>query len=176
MPIREEFPEAGSNYLDGESDGWEYTTIFSGSNLEATFEMIRQFLKEEGYGNVPLPADAEELLLFKYPNRQGQIAMFSEPGYVHNPIKILFHPHKRRKNALILKIYNEQHPKHLLKFHGVLNEEPGEKDKGQGKKEVKKRVRKIPENQMAIKELESTSTPPDSPKKGRKKNQKKGNG
>jgi hypothetical protein len=88
MPLRDDFPPAGSDYLDGESDGYEYQTVFGGSRLESTYEMVRQFLAEEGYEDVPLPKDAEELKLFRLPTRNKQILMFEDNGYVHNPIKI----------------------------------------------------------------------------------------
>jgi hypothetical protein len=120
MPIREQFPEAGSGYLDGESDGWEYRTVFSGASLAHSYEMVKQFLQEEGYGDIPVPETAEELLLFKHPRRNGQLLLFAEQGYVHNPIKIFFHPHRNRSKTLILCLYNEAYPDHLLRFHGVL--------------------------------------------------------
>jgi hypothetical protein len=120
MPIREQFPEAGSSYLDGESDGWEYRTIFSGSSLALSYDMVKKFLQEEGYEDVPLPKTVEELLLFKHPRVNGQITLFAEQGYIHNPIKILFHPYRNRSKTLILCLYNEAHEDHLLRFHGVL--------------------------------------------------------
>ena len=120
MALREEFPPAGSDYLGGESDGYEYRTTFSGSNLEQSYEMIRQFLQEEGYENVPLPKDAEELLLFRLPTRNKQILMFEDNGYVHNPVKIIFPHDRRQKRRLTLCIYNESDPEHLLKFHRIL--------------------------------------------------------
>lgn len=117
MALREEFPPAGADYLGGESDGCVYRTVFSGSNLEQTFQMVRIFLKEEGYGDVPLPADAEELSLFRLPTRNRQILLFEDNGYVHNPVKILFPNDRRQKRTLILEIYNEQAEGHLLRFH-----------------------------------------------------------
>ncbi len=117
--IKEEFPPAGSDYEGGTSDGWEYKVTFAGSTLAYSFEMIRQFLEEEGYGDVPLPASAKELLLFRIPTRNRQILMFDDNGYVHNPIKILFPISGRKKSLLTLFIYNEQSPEHLLRFHGV---------------------------------------------------------
>ena len=117
MGLRENFPEPGSNYLDGVSDGYEYKTVFSGRSLDASFEMIRQFLKEEGFGEVPLPKDTEELLLFRWPTRNKQILLFEDNGYVHNPVKILFPLDRRKKNTLILCIYNEKDENHLVKFH-----------------------------------------------------------
>lgn len=121
MAIRDDFPPAGSDYMGGESDGYEYKTVFAGSSLEKSFAMVRQFLKEEGYGDVPLPRDTEELLHFKLPARHSQLRMFEDNGYVHNPVKILFSPDGRRKNLLILCLYNEQDPQHLLKFHRRLS-------------------------------------------------------
>ncbi|MEL6867491.1 MAG: hypothetical protein AAFP19_23905 [Bacteroidota bacterium] len=121
MPLRTDFPEAGSNYMDGESDGWEYRTSFGGTTLEQSYAMLRQFLVEEGYANIPVPGDAKELLLFKHPIRNKQILLFENYGYVHNPIKILFPSGRRRKsNILTLCLYNESSPGHLLRFHGVL--------------------------------------------------------
>ncbi|MCG8330551.1 MAG: hypothetical protein MI974_22840 [Chitinophagales bacterium] len=120
MAMRETFPPAGSDYLGGDSDGYEYSTIFSGSNLEATYNMVRQFLEEEGYADIPLPRDAQELLHFRLPTRNKQILMFEDNGYVHNPVKILFPQDRRKRTTLILCVYNETDPQHLLKFHRVL--------------------------------------------------------
>lgn len=119
VPIREQFPPAGSDYLGGHSDGWEYRSIFGGSKLEYTYEMVKQFLQEEGYGDVPLPSGADELKLFRRP-RQKQLQLFAERGYIHNPIKILFSNERGQRNNIILCIYNEQEPDHLLRFHGVM--------------------------------------------------------
>ena len=118
--LRENFPEAGSDYLGGISDGWEYKTTFLGSTLEQSLQMVASFLAEEGYENVPLPANAKELRLFKKAARPTQLAMFRETGYVHNPIKILFHPNIKMNKMLTLHIYNEKSEQHLLRFHGLL--------------------------------------------------------
>lgn len=120
MPLREEFPEAGSDYMGGTCDGYEYQTIFAGARLQASYDMVRQFLKEEGYGDVPLPKDAEELKLFRLPSRNKQLLMFEDNGYIHNPIKLLFPYDGRNKNTLILCVYNEKDAQHLLKFHRIL--------------------------------------------------------
>lgn len=120
MPLRESFPPVGSEYMGGECDGYEYRTTFAGSTLEHSFQMIRQFLQEEGYTDLPLPKDGEELSLFRIPTRNRQILLFEDNGYVHNPIKILFPPDRRKRTTLVLCVYNELDPDHLLKFHGVL--------------------------------------------------------
>ena len=120
MSLRQNFPAAGESYLGGESNGYEYRTVFGGTKLEHSYEMVRQFLAEEGYAEVPLPKDAEELKLFRLPTRNRQILMFEDNGYAHNPVKILFPIDRRKKNTLILCIYNENDPDHLLKFHRVL--------------------------------------------------------
>ena len=123
MSIRNDFPSGESaSELGGESDGKIFTTAFAGASLASSYAMIRQFLTEEGYGELPLPADEKELEVFKLPTRNKQILLFEDNGYVHNPVKILFPMDGRRKNTLILKIYNEQAPKHLLRFHGRLIE------------------------------------------------------
>ena len=117
-PIRQEFPTAGSRYLGGSSDGWEYRTEFAGTRLKHSYEMVKQFLEEEGYGDIPLPDTAEQLRRFKYAGK-GQLQLFQERGYIHNPIKILFHPDERYPRTLILYLYNEQTEGHLLRFHGI---------------------------------------------------------
>lgn len=119
VPIREQFPMPGQECSGGNSDGWEYRSVFAGTKLAYTYEMVKQFLLEEGYGDVPIPATAEEMHLFRRP-RQSQLQLFAERGYIHNPIKILFSNERRQRNTLILCIYNEQAPNHLLRFHGVL--------------------------------------------------------
>lgn len=123
MSLRSEFPEKGEDYLGGESDGKVYTTTFAGGNLEATYEMVRQFIKEEGYGDFPIPKDVNELLKFKLKTRNKQVLLFEDNGYIHNPIKILFPVDRRKKRTLILKIYNESAKNHLLRFHNRLEKE-----------------------------------------------------
>jgi hypothetical protein len=117
-PIRYNFPDASSNYMGGTSDGWEYRTIFGGSKLENSYKMLQLFLEEEGYNNIPIPENVEELKLFKKP-RLGQQTLFAERGYIHNPIKILFSNDPKQRNMLILCVYNEKSPKHLQRFHGI---------------------------------------------------------
>ena len=120
MAMRDDFPESGSDYMGGECDGYEYRTIFAGTSLEHSFQMVRSFLQEEGYEDVPLPKNATELELFRLPTRNRQILLFEDNGYVHNPVKILFPTDRRKRTALILCVYNEKEPSHLLKFHRVL--------------------------------------------------------
>lgn len=118
-PMREQFPPAGTEYMGGSSDGWEYRSVFAGAKLAYTYEMVKQFLREEGYGEVPLPDSVEDLRLFRRP-KAPQLQLFGERGYVHNPVKILFSHDPRQRNALILCVYNEKTEGHLLRFHGVL--------------------------------------------------------
>lgn len=118
VPMREQFPPAGSGYMGGSSDGWEYRSVFAGAKLAYTYEMVKQFLREEGYGDVPVPETVEDLRLFRKPRGQ-QLQLFSEQGYIHNPIKILFTSDPRQRNTLILCVYKEGAEKHLLRFHGV---------------------------------------------------------
>jgi hypothetical protein len=117
VPIRHNFPEEGSRYLGGNSNGWEYRTMFAGGRLEASYAMVVVFLKEHGYGDIPIPETADDLKRFRK-QRTPQLQLFPERGYVHNPIKILFEP--KMRNALVLCLYNEAYPQHLLKFHGVV--------------------------------------------------------
>ena len=122
MALRDNFPPPDSDYLGGESDGYVYRTIFGGSSLEVSYGMIKQFLLEEGYKNIPVPENAKELKLFKLSSRNKQILLFEDNGYVHNPVKILFPLDGRKKNTLILELYNELAPRHLLRFHNKLTE------------------------------------------------------
>ena len=122
LALRDNFPLPDSDYLGGESDGYVYRTIFGGASLEVSFGMIKQFLFEEGYKDIPVPENANELKLFKLSSRNKQILMFEDNGYVHNPIKILFPNDRRKKKTLILEIYNERAPKHLLRFYNKLTE------------------------------------------------------
>jgi hypothetical protein len=119
VPMRVQFPEAGTSYMGGESDGFEYRSTFAGSKWANTYEMVREFLKEEGYGDVPIPKDAEELRMFRR-SKCPQLQFFDERGYIHNPVKILFPRPMRQRFALTLVIYNEQAENHLLRFHGLL--------------------------------------------------------
>lgn len=124
MPLRDDFPLAGEEYLGGTSDGWEYRTVFSGTSLLHTYEMVQQFLEEEGYEDIPLPRNAEELLRFRIPAKNRQLLMFADNGYVHNPIKIIFPLDRRNKRTLTLFVYNENDADHLLKFHGLVEHRP----------------------------------------------------
>lgn len=120
--MRENFPAAGTEYLGGQSDGYVYQSLFGGTSLAVSYEMVRLFLAEEGYADVPVPETVEDLLRFRLPVRNKQILMFEDNGYVHNPVKILFLPDRRKKNTLLLEIYNEKAPRHLLRFHNKLTE------------------------------------------------------
>ena len=102
MALRDGFPPEGLEYVGGESDGWEYRTVFSGMNLKYSYDMIKAFLEEEGYEDVPIPKDATELEYFRLPTRNRQILLFEDNGYIHFPIKILFPVDGRNKRKLTL--------------------------------------------------------------------------
>lgn len=118
--IRVEFPPNKSNHLGGISDGYRYRTVFGGTSLEQSYGMLRLFLEEEGYKNLPMPNGAEELKLFRHPPGRKAMKLFEEYGYVHYPIKIFFHPHLSKEHTLILYIYNEKTNRSLLNFHDRL--------------------------------------------------------
>jgi hypothetical protein len=118
--IREDFPPAGSQYEGGMSDGWQYQVRFRGARLQNSLDMVRAFLNEEGYTDVPLPDTADDLLYFKLPTKQQQILLFGDNGYVHNPIKVLFDPLEKQPRTLILCLFNEKADRHLLRFHGKI--------------------------------------------------------
>jgi hypothetical protein len=119
--IREEFPPEGSTYEGGLSDGYQYQIRFRGSTLQGALDMVRAFLTEEGYGDVPLPKDADEMLYFRLPTKQQQISLFHDNGYSHNPIRILFDPNESRPRTLIVCLFDEKADGHLLKFHNKIS-------------------------------------------------------
>lgn len=126
VQLRQQFPEAGTDYMGGHSDGYEYRSVFSGVNLAQSYEMIRAFLQEEGYGDVPIPKDVQELELFRLPVRNKQILLFEDNGYVHNPVKILFPADRRKKSTIILCLYNVEDSRHLIKFHRIDERHPNQ--------------------------------------------------
>ena len=63
--MREAFPPPDTNYMGGESDGDIYRSTFAGGTLADSYQMILAFLKEEGYGDLPLPKDTKELQHFQ---------------------------------------------------------------------------------------------------------------
>ncbi len=117
MALRDKFPPAGSEYIGGQSDGWEYKTVFSGTSLAHSYDMLKSFLAEEGYGAVPIPKTTAALSLFRWRTRNKQILLFEDNGYVHFPIKILFPLDGRQKRTLTLCIYNEKMKDCLLRFY-----------------------------------------------------------
>ena len=117
IPIREVFPAAEEEYLGGKSDGNIYSTVFISKKGESTYDMVRAFLNDEGYGNIPLPTNFEDLLKFRIPSRNKQILLFEDNGYTHNPVKILFPKTGKSTKMLLLELYNEDAPGHLLRFH-----------------------------------------------------------
>lgn len=114
------FPPENSNHLGGTSDGLRYRTVFGGTSLEQSYGMLRQFLAEEGYEDLPLPTDAAALKLFRHPPVKKAMKLFEEYGYVHYPIKIYFHPLLSKEHTLILYIYNQKVSQSLLHFHDRL--------------------------------------------------------
>ena len=116
--IRYNFPKAGEAVAGGTSDGYCFRLVFAAGRLERTYEMVKAFLKEEGYGTLPLPKDANELRLFRQPPKlRHQLSLFGDNGYVHNPLKILFPVPAGQRGALIVELYNEACPNHLTRFH-----------------------------------------------------------
>ncbi|MEM6395225.1 MAG: hypothetical protein AAF741_02675 [Bacteroidota bacterium] len=117
--LRNAFPEAGVSFEGGVSDGYCFRLDFRSSNPDRCLMMIRAFLAEQGYSELPLPADYDELKRFRLPRKnRKQLHLFADDGYIHNPIKILFPPPKSDWRGLRLEIYNEQADRHLVRFHG----------------------------------------------------------
>lgn len=120
VPIRYDFPGAGETRAGGVSDGYCFRVKFAAGRLATTYELLTAFLREQGYGALPVPASIEVLRKFKLrPKQKRQLSLFAENGYVHNPIKILFPIPAARRGELILELFNESDPDHLLRFHGL---------------------------------------------------------
>lgn len=117
MAIRHEFPPYGSAVQGGHSDGLVYRTAFRGSSLEATLAMVRAFLDEEGYEDVPMPRDGATMLAFLRPEDGRHPHLFEQPDYAHDPVRILFAKRDRLRRKLVVELYNEAAPDHLLRFH-----------------------------------------------------------
>lgn len=116
--VRHAFPPAGSVAEGGHCDGYCYRIEFAAGRYAATYALIVTFLREQGYANVPIPRDVEELKAFRLPRKlRHQLSLFGEDGYVHNPLKILFPKPAGRRGALILELYDESATDHLLRFH-----------------------------------------------------------
>ncbi len=117
-PLRHAFPAAGTELHGGRCDGYCFRITFAGVKLERSYAMVRGFLTEHGYGELPLPADVAELRAFRLPPKlRHQLSLFGEDGYVHNPLKILFPPKDGKRGSLLLELYHERAPNHLLRFH-----------------------------------------------------------
>ncbi len=116
--IRRNFPVRGEETEGGQSDGYCFRISFCAGRLDRSYELLRSFLREQGYGDVPVPAELEELRQFRIPPKlRHQLSLFGEDGYIHNPVKILFPPPGRKRGTLILELYNESSESHLLRFH-----------------------------------------------------------
>ena len=116
--LRHDFPAEGEERFGGRSDGYCFTVLFAAGRVAQSYDMLREFLGEQGYAGVPVPADVEELRAFRIPARlRQQLSLFTADGYVHNPLRILFPPKGGRRGALELRLYNESVSGHLLRFH-----------------------------------------------------------
>ena len=116
--IRHSFPKAGEEREGGLSDGYCFRISFAAGKLEKSYDLVRSFLREQGYAGVPLPKSVQELRRFRLPPKlRHQLSLFGDNGYVHNPVKILFPTPAGNRGALLLEIYNEREEDHLLLFH-----------------------------------------------------------
>lgn len=109
--------------MGGTSDGLIYTTAFAASSLDATLALIRAFLDEQGYPEVPIPRTGTEMLAFLQPEHGRHPHLFEQPDYAHNPVRLVFPRRDRLRRKLVVEIYNESAPEHLLRFHRRLDPE-----------------------------------------------------
>jgi len=117
MALRHDFPPYGSRVLGGESDGLIYRTTFAGSSIEASLDMVRTFLQEEGYADIPLPSTGDEMLAFLRPEAGRPPSLFEEPSYAHFPVRLVLPRSDRRRRRIRCELHNEGAPDSLLRFH-----------------------------------------------------------
>ena len=117
MALRNEFPPYGSEVLGGTSDGLVYRTAFAGSSMDATLAMVRSFLDEEGYEEIPIPTSAEQMLAFLRPEHGRHPHLFEQPDYPHYPVRLVLPKRDRLRRKLVVELYNEAAPDALLRFH-----------------------------------------------------------
>ena len=110
--IRFNFPKKG----DGESDGWVFKTGFGGNTIEDAYNKLIIFLNENGYEDIPIPKNTDELHFFADKDGNG-----NDGGYEHNPIAISFSAYQT--SELWLSLFNENYPNHLLMFHNAYDKE-----------------------------------------------------
>ena len=79
--------------------------------------MVRQFLADEGYADLPVPNSADDLMAFLRPEEGCHPNLFADPGYAHAPVRISFPKRDRRRRKLVVSLYNEAAPDYLLRFH-----------------------------------------------------------
>ncbi len=105
-----------SNYsredLFKDTDGWHFAANIRGTNEEILAE-ARILLDKVGYKNVPLPETPERLWM-DYLNPKS----FSNGMYVFHPIIITASAY--HEDAIVLSIYNENHPQHVDLWKGIL--------------------------------------------------------
>ena len=103
--IRNNFPKKEGHIEGGYSDGSRFQHDFIGETDEESLMMLRQFLDEQGFEDIPLPI--AERLWWDYfqPDSHGNLGCF-----VWHPIIVA--PSSYGNNGLALYIYNVESPEH----------------------------------------------------------------
>lgn len=97
-----------------EGDNWMFNTGFNGYSSQETFEHLKTFLKENGYGDIPIPEDSRRLWRdYLQPDDDG-----IQGSFIWHPIEILQHPY--HVTGLQLNICNEFHPDHMALWEGTI--------------------------------------------------------
>jgi hypothetical protein len=106
-------PSKNNLFNSNTSDGWHFQVGFRDKSDEKIFSQVRAFLDENGFSDIPLPKTAERLW-WDYLNPKS----FSKGIYVYHPI--IISPSPYHVDAIILSIYNENHPNHKQLWKGIL--------------------------------------------------------
>ena len=110
--IKNNFPKNMEEYKGGKSDGWCFRIDLWAETENKVIEMIKEFLNNEGYSDIPIPK--AERLWWDYlrPDSNG-----IEGSFIWYPIQIYQNSYK--KNAVSLFIYNENHPEHQKLWNDI---------------------------------------------------------
>jgi len=104
--LRYFFPKKGEDSEYGRaSDGMVVKLSFHKETIEAAYNELKAFLIAEGYEDIPIPKDADELSLFR-DNESGYVT------YEHKPVSISFSAY--HETALDLVIIDENYPNYIL--------------------------------------------------------------
>ena len=91
-------------YFGDREEDYTFTKIFAGENIEASYNQLKAFLRDEGFSYLTIPKDTDELHLV------GK----NENGIFWETPPISIEQSAYHASVLILRVQNENHPNYLL--------------------------------------------------------------